>query len=169
MRYMRYDGKGPNSLVHAGLMLFPVQVEPCCAIAQSPPIPSPMARRARVCLRTSRLFQTAKFPKANQSLISCVMLYMIEGARERENSVHVAWYPTRQCRLEGESSADIINEIYLGCLETASESTLRGSPLSSCERANDRIPADTLGRLVLLVTRDWTERGRIPSDATLAV
>lgn len=117
---MRYDARGQNSLVHAGLMLFSVKVEPGCAVTQSPPIPSPMTEREQVFLQTIPLSQAAESQKANQFLTPCVILCIDEGAREREKSVHVASYPSRQCRLEVGSSADIFNEIYLGCLETAS-------------------------------------------------
>lgn len=166
---MRYDARGPDSLVHASLMLFPVQVEPGCAITQRPPLPSPIARREQVFLRPSHPFQAAESQEANQFLTTCVILCSVDGARERENSVHVAYYRRRQCRLEEGSSADIFNEIYLGCLGTASNSKLRGYPLSSCERASDRIAADTLGRLVLLDLGDWMDGRRIPSDARLVV
>lgn len=95
-------------------MLFPVEVEPSCGIAQSPPTPSPMMRREQVFLRTSHLSQAAECQKANQCLTSCVVLCIDEGTREREISVHVAQDRRRQCRLEKGSPADIFNEIYLG-------------------------------------------------------
>ena len=84
---MRCDTRGRNSLVHASLMLFPVEVEPCCVMAQRPSVASPMAHGEQVFLRTSTFSPAAAFQKTNQSLTSCVMLCADEGTREGEKAV----------------------------------------------------------------------------------
>lgn len=69
--------------------------------------------------------------------------------------VHVASCPQRQCRLEGGSPADIVNEIYLECLGDSLKSQSEMVSLVQLRGREGRAPADTLGRLILLVLPDW--------------
>lgn len=46
---------------------------------------------------------------------------------------------------------------------------IEGIPFVQLRESEGRIPADVLGRLILLVFGDWMEKRRIPFDATLVV